>query len=483
MIEAPANEVTSLSVSADELFARSSWPLFYGKILNKVKESGGSHLLSITVKVAPVQPLQVIQRCASPDAFRFYWEKPDHHIGLCAGKALLTLSADGPDRFARLSQAICSWQQRSFTYPEDIPGQPLFVGGFSFFDEFRDERWRHFHNGLFVVPEWVYFREDKNGYFTVNLIITPASGQNEAEQQFAERLEQWHDRLIKSDGSETGLQAWDRSKIRNGSPEAWKGKVGEIIRRIRAEEFGKVVLARSVQMEYETPADPGRLLEHLREAYPDCYQFWIQPEKTASFFGSSPERLAAFRNGYIVTESLAGSISRDPDEQRDKELALELRQSSKDQSEHRFVVDEIIGHLRRFTKQLYALDQPRILRYPNVQHLYTPITGRLKPGTNPLDVIGHLHPTPAVGGVPRKQVLELIKDMEPFERGWYAGPVGWLDRTGNGEFSVAIRSSLLTEKKAEIYAGCGIVADSDPQAEWEETELKLIPLLSAFRSL
>ncbi len=483
MVESPLHDVASLFVSAeaDELFGQPHWSAFFKYMIGSVKESARPHLLSVTVQVSPTDPLDIIQHDTKSSGFKYYWEKPDQDIGLCAGEALLTLTADGPSRFTQLSRMIQTWQNRSFVYPNDLPDQPLFVGGFSFYDEFQGNRWNDFHNGLFTIPSWLYFRKGDKGFATINLLITPASQREQVENQIIQQFRLWFkDKSSQSSTRESGAQ---NSQITADDPESWKAKVKDITGKIKSGEFEKVVLARSVRLKTERQADPAVLLQDLREKYPNCYQFWIQPRKGKSFFGSTPERLAAFHNGHIVTESLAGSISRDADEKRDAQLANELRLSQKDQSEHRFVVEAIVERLRQYTAELYAPDEPRILRYPNVQHLYTPITAQMKEDVYPLDVIGNLHPTPAVGGLPRQEALDLIRQLETFERGWYAGPIGWLDRSGNGEFSVAIRSALLEKNDVEIYAGCGVVADSDPQAEWEETELKLIPLLTAFQVL
>ena len=485
MVESPLHDVESLSVSAvaDELFKQAAWSAFFKKVDEAVEESARPHLLSVTTRVNPAEPLDVVRHDATSSGFRFYWEKPDHNIGLCCGESLLTLTADGPSRFDQLSRMIQTWQRRSFSYPDDLPDQPLFVGGFSFFDEFQDERWADFHNGFFTVPAWLYFRKGDNGYATINVLVTPASQRGEIENQVTLQLKQFYNRLNNDPEDAGSDQPNLTSDITADQPESWKSKVQEITERIKSGQFEKVVLARSVYLKTDGEPNPAVLLQGLKSKYPNCYQFWIQPRKGQSFFGSTPERLAAFHNGHIVTESLAGSISRDPDEERDTTLADQLSHSAKDLSEHRFVVEAITERLKEFTVELYAPEEPRILRFPNVQHLYTPITGQMKDGVNPLELIRNLHPTPAVGGLPRQSALDLIRRLESFERGWYAGPVGWLDRSGNGEFSVAIRSALLEDNKAEIYAGCGVVADSDPQAEWEETELKLIPLLTAFQAV
>jgi menaquinone-specific isochorismate synthase len=157
----------------------------------------------------------------------------------------------------------------------------------------------------------------------------------------------------------------------------------------------------------------------------------------------------------------------------------DLAVSSKEQQEHNFVVEDIQNRLKPFVDHFGMNEQPEIRKLANVQHLYTPIRASLKSNVDILSVIERLHPTPAVGGFPRKDAIPFIKKLENFERGWYASPVGWLNSKGRGEFGVAIRSGLLMGSSAHFYAGCGIVAESDPYDEWEETHLKFQPMLSA----
>jgi isochorismate synthase len=177
--------------------------------------------------------------------------------------------------------------------------------------------------------------------------------------------------------------------------------------------------------------------------------------------------------------ALAGTSARGATPAEDERLGQALLASPKERTEHAVVVRALRAALAEQCTDVTAPGTPRLFRVRNVQHLLTPLSGRLRPGRGALDLVTALHPTPAVGGAPRATALDLIRRWEGLDRGWYAGPVGWVDRHGQGEFAVAIRSALLRGPEASLYAGCGIVADSDPEAEFSESVLKLRPMLAA----
>jgi isochorismate synthase len=258
---------------------------------------------------------------------------------------------------------------------------------------------------------------------------------------------------------------------------AWKELVAATVQKIQQGIHQKVVLARGVQARSETePLDVNATLYRLRAHYPDVYIFAIQ--RGASYFvGATPERLLRVSNGQVLTMALAGSAPRDAIEEKDQQLCLELLQSKKNKSEHTIVVATICDALAHICSQIWVADTPELLRLQNIQHLKTPIIGKLLPDHYALEALQELHPTPAVGGFPRDAALGEIRDHEGLDRGWYAGPIGWIDANGNGEFAVALRSALINGNKATLFAGCGIVADSNPESEYAESCWKLKVML------
>jgi isochorismate synthase len=218
----------------------------------------------------------------------------------------------------------------------------------------------------------------------------------------------------------------------------------------------------------------------LADEYPTCTVFAVEHDG-ACFLGATPERLAHAERGTAWTMALAGSIARGATRAEDERLGQALLANPKERAEHAVVVRAVREALASpdLCTSLVADTQPRLARLPNVQHLLTPFRAQLAPGKSLLDLVARLHPSPAVAGFPQTEALRIIREREGFDRGWYGGPLGWLNAAGGGEFVVAIRAGLLRDGQAWLYAGCGILADSDPAAEYAESELKLRPMRSA----
>jgi isochorismate synthase len=261
----------------------------------------------------------------------------------------------------------------------------------------------------------------------------------------------------------------------------WQAIVRATIERLRRQDgapIEKVVLAREVRVRAARPLSRAAALARLRADYPSCFIFAID-RGADCFLGASPERLIQLQRGNILSTCLAGSIARGATPDEDARLGAELLASAKDRHEHAVVVRGLRDALIELTERLEVPEQPTLLKVRNVQHLYTPVTGRAARDVTVLDLVERLHPTPAVGGLPREEALAIIRRTERMDRGWYAGPVGWMDARGNGEFAVALRSGLLRDRDASLFAGCGIMGDSDPDREYAESRLKLRPIISA----
>ncbi|MBV9356505.1 MAG: isochorismate synthase, partial [Chloroflexi bacterium] len=258
----------------------------------------------------------------------------------------------------------------------------------------------------------------------------------------------------------------------------WKAIVAALTREMRGGRVEKVVLARECQLTAERPFDLVGALDRLRNRFPSCFVFAIGRGRQC-FMGATPERLVRLRDGMVSTMCLAGSIARGTTEDEDRRLGEALLNSEKDRAEHAVVVRTLRGMLGELCDDLAPVDTPVLLKVSNIQHLLTTMVGRVAGDRTILDLVERLHPTPASGGAPRETALRLIRERERMDRGWYAGPVGWLDTRGEGEFAVALRSALVRQEQAFLFAGCGIVAHSDPEREFEESCWKLRPMLAA----
>jgi len=445
-------------------------------------------LLSITTPFENTDPLAVLELLGKKDEFQYYWEHPDQSLAVAAGNKLNLLKARGPDRFSSISKKILSWQARTIEYAEfdhSLNGV-FYMGGFSFFDQKARTQWNIFDAASFVIPEWIFVKDGKLCLLT---LVTEINADDNAEDVCGnqldklEKLKNCIQTGIKGDIFVEGQQTPLEFQITEQPHEfrSWKESINNAKQLIRDSIFEKIVLARSLNIEATREITPTRLVNQLRKEYPSCYSFLVQISGSSAFIGSSPERLFSYRPSLILTEALAGSISRGKTATEDAILEKKLLNSKKDIEEHSYVVSAIREKLFDHAKELDMPEKPGIKKFSNVQHLYTPVSAWLNNRIDPFQLVELMHPTPAVGGYPSLNSNRYIQQFERFERGWYAGPVGWYNNRNRGEFLVAIRSGLIHKKRATFYAGCGIVADSDPDMEWDETKLKFIPMLSALK--
>jgi menaquinone-specific isochorismate synthase len=427
---------------------------------------------ALAVRSAEVDPPEIRALRRALDRPRLVWAG-DAGAAVAGGRAA-AITADGPDRFATVRERA----ETLFAGLDagDTPRQarPRLYGGFSFTDTHTDPgegaTWERYPGALFVLPA-VQLSTTPAGSW-----LTAAATGPDAGYQAAARLERWRDRLseLVSAGPSPPPGIADRSYA---PPLAdWRREINEATGRIERGALRKVVLAQALSVRLSEPVDPAAVLERLGDAYPDCFRFLFEPDGGGSFFGATPEQLVAVDGREVTTEALAGSIGRGETATEDEWLAEQLRESEKNNHEHDIVVETISEQLDGLAAEITT--GPRTVRkLANVQHLQTPIRARLAGDRHVVDLVEALHPTPAVGGLPPETALETIRDTEVFDRGWYASPVGWIDADGNGSFAVAIRSALAREREATLFAGAGIVADSDPDQEWDELQLKYRPII------
>ncbi len=441
--------------------------------------------LAFSFSISDIDVLAVLEQIKSNDDFQFYWEQPTSEFSIAASGELIRITNQGETRY-RESSTRGKELLAKVHHLKGINHQNAEVhlfGGFSFFDQNTSEIWKDFDASSFTLPKWMIIREGK---CTILTIVIPV----ESNDLKAELINSIYDLLAELDpicnaidyeldeelNIKTDIQL---NQVSDFDLLHWKETVNRAKDSIIEGEFEKVVLARELIIEIPRRINDTHILHKLRRQYPDCYSFLIKHNHKSSFIGCTPERLASFRANYILTEGLAGSISRGRTASEDVVLENSLLNSDKDRHEHEIVLEDISERLEPFSKTIKHPEQPSVKKLSNVQHLYTPITATIKEGVSRTEVLKNLHPTPAVGGYPRKAAVRFIRKHEDFDRGWYASPIGWINTSGNGEFAVAIRSGLIMDKEVRFFAGCGIVQDSDPQKEWDETNMKFIPMLTA----
>jgi menaquinone-specific isochorismate synthase len=403
---------------------------------------------------------------------RFAWATPTESFA-AAGSAA-TITAEGTNRFADVRSAVDELFDRCET-PSGLPSvaRPRLVGGFAFHDgnhDGADSPWEGFPGGAFFLPEVQLTVHDGDRWLT-----TAATGED-AAQRAEELLSTWRERLQtdrpKIGSANPGVAAREREPSRT----AWRRQVRAAVESVEDGELKKVVLAQALRVQLESELSVPDVLARLAAAYPDCYRFMFSPDDGATFFGATPERLVSLRGRTVRTEALAGSTGRGDTPAEDEWLASELLDSQKDIHEHELVAEAIRDQLEPFAASVRIGDRS-VRRLATVQHLRTSITAELADDEHILSLVEALHPTPAVGGLPPDAALRTIRETEAFDRGWYAAPIGWVDAAGNGTFAVGIRSAVARGQTATLFAGAGIVADSDPDREWDEVQLKYRPML------
>jgi menaquinone-specific isochorismate synthase len=257
---------------------------------------------------------------------------------------------------------------------------------------------------------------------------------------------------------------------------SWRQSVADAVAHIASGELDKVVLARSLTARFDAPLDVRRPLRRLEEGYRGCWTFHVD-----GFFGATPELLVRQGGGLVTSRVLAGTIRRTGEDSADLALAGSLARSGKDLVEHEYAVRSVADALSPHCSAINVPEAPYVLHLPNVMHLASDVTGVLRDGTSVLQLVGALHPSAAVGGTPTDRATELIAEIEGLDRDRYAGPVGWIGADGDGEWGIGLRSARLAADglSAQLYAGCGIVADSEPESELAEADAKLVPVRDA----
>ena len=404
---------------------------------------------------------------------RTTWTAPDDALVLGSGAAA-TLTASGADRFETVRARAEELFDSGDVHAGTEAARPRLFGGFAFHEGGCDgDPWGPFPEARFVLPRVQVTFADNGVWLTVN-----ATGEDASVADVEDRLAREVDRLSGLDPSpgrppRPGISESRRTTSRA----AWRDSVEAAVARIRAGDLRKVVLAQALEADLAAPFPQAATLERLAEKYADCHRYWFEPgDGDEAFFGATPERLVALRGRTVETDALAGTTGRGETPSEDEWLAEELLADAKNVHEHDLVADTVREQLEPFAASISAGDR-RVRRLATVQHLHTPITAELNADRHVLELVEALHPTPAVGGLPPDRALETIHETEPFDRGWYAAPVGWIDAAGNGAFAVAIRSAVATRRRATLFAGVGLVADSDPDREWDEVQLKYRPIL------
>src|SRR5215210_90321 len=371
--------------------------------------------------------------------------------GLVGWGEAARLEVSGPDRFTRAAewwrQVVAGW---SVEDELGLPGcGPVAFGSFAFDDDGPT-------SSVLVVPEVLVGRRGDTTWLTT-------VGGRSAATSVLHRVEA--PRGLRYSGGTISVTGFRQA-------------VEAAIARIRSGALDKVVLAHDLVARADDDIDTRFVLRGLADRYPDCWTFAVD-----GLVGATPELLVRRSGDQVLSRVLAGTAARGADAADDQSLRAGLLRSAKDLEEHRYAVESVTSLLTPHCADLSVPTTPYVLELPNVCHLASDVTGRLRDGADALELAGALHPTAAVGGTPTGAAVRLRRDLEPMDRGRYAGPVGWVDAHGDGEWGIALRCAQLDGPSARLFAGCGIVTDSDPDAEVLEAQTKLVPMRDALEGV
>lgn len=380
--------------------------------------------------------------------------------------------AAGERRFASVRAATDALFAEAIV---DGDATPLAIAAFAFAPAEPGGDWHGFPAARAIVPRVALVRRGDAASRLVNLLVKPGDDADAVTIRLHRTLAQLA--VWRTETAATPTHPCYRARP-EPEPATWKRAVAATVADIASGRCRKLVLARTCRLDADDPFACAAAVARLRQAYPSCTTFWLG-SAGADFLGATPEVLVRVAGRALATAALAGTVARGTTAGTDDALAAALLASDKDRREHAIVVDAMRAALQPLCDELVVDAEPRIVRLANVHHLRTAIGGRLAARAHVLEVVSRLHPTAAIAGEPRAAALAALREREGLERGWYAGPIGWFDATGDGAFDVALRCALIRERQALLFAGAGIVAGSDPDAELDETRLKLQPLLAA----
>jgi menaquinone-specific isochorismate synthase len=452
---------------------------FLFAVQSKCIRNNSSKIASVSLEIDLVDPLVVLAKFARANQLTFYWENKANCESIVAIDAVAKLEITGQERFSKAEEFIQDTLSTLVCFEPNNTKflQPRFFCSFSFFEDNSQPDYP-FSSGTVFLPSWQIAVTNRRTSVMVNLAINASTNIETILHVLWTKIE-----IIQSLGYYSPLtnKLVTFHQVHQGlvtNPEKFKVSVVSALRAIQDGVFSKIVLASALDVYSKSAFNLFKSLNNLRQLHPNCYTFSTSNGKGQSFIGASPERLINVHNLTLVTDALAGSAPRGKTPSEDAANANCLLNSEKERHEHLLVINFITQQLLKLGL-LPQVMAPRLRQLSNIQHLWTPIQAVVPSHVHPLQIVANLHPTPAVAGESRDIAMKQIQHYESFERGLYAAPLGWVDKSGNCEFIVGIRSALINGNHARLYAGAGIVAGSDPNKELAEIQLKFQALLKA----
>ncbi len=437
--------------------------------------------LSFVAKIEPINFNLLLDYFAKKSNDVFYIHQPENNITFLSFDEL-TIQTFKSYEFNKITKEINSLKKKLISNHNKFPdiNFPIFLTNAKFPTAKSAEEWNEFGEIDFLLPKFLLFKNFDSYFLIYNTLTETFSTHenlNEILENEVDKIYQLESKLKERSSEKTIISFLEQSDDKA----KWNKKVLDSIEEIKQKNIDKIVISRRLKFDIKTDLNWQMIFNDLDKKYPTCTNFLIKSGQSI-FFGSTPELLARFSHSQFFTEALAGSIKRGENSIDDINLENELLLSKKNKIEHDVVTNFIRTSLNDFLEKIEIDENPIVKKYSNIQHLQTSVKGTLKHDSNIFDVITALFPTPAVCGIPKEKSLQLIKEIEEFDRGLFSGLIGWFNCNGFGEFNVTIRSALINKNTLYTFAGCGIVEDSNPDDEFEETNLKFKSILSLFNN-
>ncbi len=451
------------------------------RLLTEYQAERNGRLVSVSRPAPGLTAERFLAQAAGHE--RVYWRDGRSGVVFAGMGAALDIFGYGENRYRTVERQARELFAQATLDRQNPLAAPRLFGGFAFSDDFiPDVTWSAFHPAHFILPHYQLASAGPESWLTLNILIPDGESVDEAraglEEALADRLTLLGNQTYRASENLAGLTPEIDYPL---SYAAWEEMIETARRAFQTTPLQKVVLSRICQIRSGHPIHTDAALAQLEARYPGCYIFLFEPRPQHAFLGAPPELLVSVQGDRLETMGLAGSAPRGATPEEDAANGAALLASAKDRHEHGLVVDTLRRRLQPVTRQLAIADEPELMTLSNIHHLHTSVTGLLADPQGVLPLVELLHPTPALGGSPRELALDFIRTHEPTLRGWYAAPVGWIDAGLDGTFAVAIRSAVIQEKRAWLYAGGGIVPGSIPAKEWEETRWKFKPMLGVLQ--
>ena len=447
--------------------------------LNKkdLSDKEGDTLINFVYKIEETNFTSLIDPIIKGNKKVFYFNRPEEDLVFLAFEEAFSLKINGGNKFSALDDKISVISKNRISNFDKVSSVkfPLFLGGTKFCSGQNSDEWKDFADNDWFIPRFLFYKKNKDFWFIFNFLVNKNCPTEDLVNFLFEPIDKLNNKEFIPSENTAGIKVCTLERER----EEWNKLISNALSKIEEGLFRKVVISRRIITSIKNFPLFNHGLQKLQENYKNCTIFLYRSGNSV-IFGATPEQLLKFRGNELEFDALAGSAKRGNTEEDDNNIAGSLFNDKKNTEEHNHVIEFIKDASSTYVKNLRQFDTG-IKKFSNIQHIYTPIKAEINSREQIYNLVDEIFPTPAICGYPKGTSLKYIIENEKFDRGLFSGIIGFIS-PGEMDLVVAIRSALLNDSKLYIYAGCGIVKGSDPISEFEETEIKMNPILSLFNN-